>query len=446
MRFSLGDCTAGTLPGEPPPDQNAFSGPASTSAPPIDLPQEPVGARSVRSRSTAEEEAGIPQATAATCPATLGVPQRVLEHPPELQECHMPFPPTLTMERAIQSYLQEQREKGRSPKTVEWHQTALGLFQHYLLTEHHLMEPKAMTETMVHGWLMFLRTTPTATGTLRSLSTLATYARSVRAFCHWLVRQGYLEHSPVARGTIPRVGPTPKPSLHILEAEEFERLLLACRPPGEGGTLQEQATARNRAILWVLVETGISVRELCELRLVDVDRRHGCCSYLERGQTGPDHAFARWARSSPRLLGSAPPQGEWVGGRSCWGKSPVPLRERSAAHDQCHHALAGSAQETRRDRQQTYRRIPASPNLCRLHSASGRRTRNVPGQSPRWQHRPMSRKTQARLEAPQQRKPLTQRSVWHASGALCTCAIWEAHKSVSGSLLTWPILFVCWRW
>ncbi|MFL5655752.1 MAG: tyrosine-type recombinase/integrase [Ktedonobacteraceae bacterium] len=122
---------------------------------------------------------------------------------------------------------------------------------------------------------MFLRTTPTANSALRSLSTIATYARSVRAFCHWLVRQGHLEHTPIACGTIPKVGPTPKPSIHILEAEEFERLLLACRPPGEGCTLQERATARNRAILWVLVETGISVRELCELRLVDVDRKHG---------------------------------------------------------------------------------------------------------------------------------------------------------------------------
>ncbi len=276
VRFSLGNCTVGTLPGEPEPDQNAYFMPASAPVPPMALPQEPAGARPVRYRSTAEEETRSPQATATTCLATtLGTAQRGLEQSPELQERHTPLPTALTMERAIQSYLQEQWEKGRSPKTIEWHQTALGLFQHYLLTEHHLSEPKEITETMIHGWLMFLRTTPTATGGLRSLSTMATYARSARAFCHWLVRQGHLEHSPIAHGTIPRVGPTPKPSIHILEAKEFGRLLLACRPPGEGSPLQEQATARNRAILWVLLETGISVRELCELRLVDVDRKHG---------------------------------------------------------------------------------------------------------------------------------------------------------------------------
>jgi hypothetical protein len=37
--------------------------------------------------------------------------------------------PALTIEQAIQWYLDEHRANERSPKTMEWHQTALGLFQ-----------------------------------------------------------------------------------------------------------------------------------------------------------------------------------------------------------------------------------------------------------------------------------------------------------------------------
>lgn len=46
--------------------------------------------------------------------------------------------PILSIERAIALYVQEHRAAGRSPKTMEWHGTALGLFQHYLMSERHL--------------------------------------------------------------------------------------------------------------------------------------------------------------------------------------------------------------------------------------------------------------------------------------------------------------------
>jgi site-specific recombinase XerD len=44
-------------------------------------------------------------------------------------------------------------------------------------------------------------------------------------------------------------------------------------------------TARNRAILWLLLDTGLSVSELCRLRLADVDRARGMVTV--RGKRGP---------------------------------------------------------------------------------------------------------------------------------------------------------------
>jgi len=44
----------------------------------------------------------------------------------------------------------------------------------------------------VGEWLTFLQQTPTSTGALRSLNTIATSARSVRPFGNWLVRKGVL--------------------------------------------------------------------------------------------------------------------------------------------------------------------------------------------------------------------------------------------------------------
>ncbi len=175
----------------------------------------------------------------------------------------------LSIQRAIQSYLQEQRANERSVKTLEWHQTALGLFQQYLVDKRHLHLLCQITEAQVRGWVAFLGTTPSTKDTTRSAGTIVTYARSARAFCHWAVRNGYLESLPIVRGTMPKAR---RKLIHVIEPEEFERLLLACRAAGERDASGERAAARNRSILWVLLDTGMRVGELCGLRLSDVDR------------------------------------------------------------------------------------------------------------------------------------------------------------------------------
>jgi site-specific recombinase XerD len=55
----------------------------------------------------------------------------------------------------------------------------------------------------------------------------------------------------------------------------FVRLLRACQLTGSPEGLNAGMTARNRAILWLLLDTGLRVSELCGLRLADVDRSCG---------------------------------------------------------------------------------------------------------------------------------------------------------------------------
>ena len=201
--------------------------------------------------------------------------------------------PEMTMDLAVQSYIQALLAAGRRPKTVEWHQTPLRLFQQYLGTECHLLGLDALTETEIRGWVVFLATAPSAAAPHRSVSTIATYARSVRAYCNWLVRQGYLERTPFAHGIVPKAEHR---RIRLLEPEVFDRLLLASHPPETLGPLADEATARNRAILWVLLETGLLVSELCALRLLDVDRQHGLLNVRGKG------ARERQIKLSPHSL------------------------------------------------------------------------------------------------------------------------------------------------
>jgi len=141
---------------------------------------------------------------------------------------------------------------------MEWHQTALGLLQQYLVNERHLSLLCQITKSEVRGWIAHLGTTPSTKDTARSATTIATYACSARAFCHWLVRNGYLERTPFVKGTMPKAE---RKTIYLIEPDEFERLLLACRAGGDGDGSVERTAARNRAILWVLLDTGMRVSD-----------------------------------------------------------------------------------------------------------------------------------------------------------------------------------------
>src|SRR6185312_4688444 len=53
--------------------------------------------------------------------------------------------------------------------------------------------------------------------------------------------------------------------------------------PNETGPIATRAAVRNRAILWVLYDTGIRVSELCGLRLGHFDRKQGILTVTGKG-------------------------------------------------------------------------------------------------------------------------------------------------------------------
>jgi site-specific recombinase XerD len=129
-----------------------------------------------------------------------------------------------------------------------------------------ISEPQGMTLAQVQDWLAVLQTECSRTGAVRTASTIQTYARSARAFCAFLVRQGELERTPFVKGTVPKAD---RRHPQMADPKLFEQLLNACGPSGE---LADQGASRNRTLLWLFLETGISVAEACALRVRDVDR------------------------------------------------------------------------------------------------------------------------------------------------------------------------------
>lgn len=113
------------------------------------------------------------------------------------------------------------------------------------------------------------------------MSTVAAYARSARAFCNWLVQQGYVAEPIFPPDAVPRA---PRGLPHPVEPEAFLLLLRARQLSGQSGGRNAGLTARNRAILWLLLDTGVSVSELCALRLANVNYVDG--TVMVRGRKG----------------------------------------------------------------------------------------------------------------------------------------------------------------
>ncbi len=177
-----------------------------------------------------------------------------------------------TLERAIDDYLQDHEGGNHSEKTLEWHRTALGLLRTYLEEQREITLVGEVDAPDISSWFTHMRKVPGAHGKMRSERTIQTYARSARAFFHWLVRQGTLTDNPFVRVVFPKVG---KPLIQTITEDEFEHLLLACAAPNETGPIAERAAVRNRAILWVFYDTGIRVSELTNLRVNNLDRKRG---------------------------------------------------------------------------------------------------------------------------------------------------------------------------
>ncbi len=185
-----------------------------------------------------------------------------------------------TIARAIEDYLLDHEGGNHSAKTLEWHRTALDLMQSYLEKERQITLVGEVDAPDINAWFAWMRKTPASRGKVRSERTIQTYARSARAFFHWLVRRETIERNPFERVVFPKVG---RPLIQTITPEEFEQLLLACAPPHETGPFAERAAVRNRAILWLLYDTGIRLSELINLRLDNLDRKHGVVTVMGKG-------------------------------------------------------------------------------------------------------------------------------------------------------------------
>jgi integrase/recombinase XerD len=184
------------------------------------------------------------------------------------------------LSRVIEGFILHQSASGRSPNTIRNYKGDLLRFQDYLEN----CEVKSITPQQIESFFVYLKndfrithvaTTPIAPKKI-SQKTLSNAHGTLAVFWKWVCNEYNLKN-PFKVAPIQFYS---KPILP-LKNEEINKLLLQCKatnktPSHMKSYSSQRVTAkRDRALILTLLDTGMRVSELCQIRMRDIDQVSG---------------------------------------------------------------------------------------------------------------------------------------------------------------------------
>ena len=152
---------------------------------------------------------------------------------------------------ATQSFLLDCTARGLSQQTVTFYANKLKVIIREF-TQQGITTPQDMTPDNIRTLLVKLQATHNSGG-------VHTFYRTLRTFINYLVSEGELTHSPLARVHPPKLA---QEIIEPVSVEHVSALLSVCH-----GSYAD----RDRAMILTLLDSGLRAQELLNLRLQDVD-------------------------------------------------------------------------------------------------------------------------------------------------------------------------------
>lgn len=163
---------------------------------------------------------------------------------------------TETLDWAVAEYITALRIT-RKPRTVEHARQYLRKFVQWC-KQQGVQKVKDLNRSHIRNWQVHLLEQYDRRATVWSINC------DVRAFLNWCVNEGFLDEPPFRQGDfVPKPKPEPKP----LTSDEVCQIL---------HTLEDESgwiAARDRAIIAVLLYTGMRRGELLQMKVGDLDRQ-----------------------------------------------------------------------------------------------------------------------------------------------------------------------------
>ncbi len=200
-----------------------------------------------------------------------------------------PGAPSGTSLRSLMNgFVLTKQTEGKSPRTVVYYGDNLRRFLWYsqrqgwsddirLLTQWQIREFLGYVATETHRWEP-KDNDPQTSQQKASHCTVHHYFVVLSCFFNWVVREGFLQENPVTKIKVAR--PKPKVTTPYTN-EELKRMLAVCNHDYEHNA--KLLGSRNRAIILILLDTGIRLSELIGMKLNDINSEKGHIKVLGKG-------------------------------------------------------------------------------------------------------------------------------------------------------------------
>jgi len=178
--------------------------------------------------------------------------------------------PTKSLASLLDKYLEFLAVKGFAESTLRVRRVHMGMFLAWCRKTRITSHPE-VTRTSLEDYQRFLFHYRKTDG--RPLAVASQHSRlaPLKVWFKWLAYRNYISEDPASELELPRV--TYKLP-NVLNTDEAERVLM--QP-----NLEQPCGIRDRAILEFLYSTGVRRMELLQLKLYDVDRKHGLVTIRE---------------------------------------------------------------------------------------------------------------------------------------------------------------------
>jgi len=173
------------------------------------------------------------------------------------------------------------RAEGKSLKTISWYSANLKSFRNYVKSRHLPDSLDTIDTKLLREYVLYLmkRTrynghpyTPAKTELLSS-ATIHGHVRTLRAFFNWLVVEGLAQNNPAKDLKPPKVS---RKVVSTLSDEEIGAILntFSISP----------SDARNQTLFMLLIDTGLRISELVNLKMDDVHMDEGYLKVMGKGK------------------------------------------------------------------------------------------------------------------------------------------------------------------
>lgn len=173
----------------------------------------------------------------------------------------------LELGNLIQGFILSCRTEGKSPRTVEWYDSFLTRFYHFLNSNGLPASLDLIEKQHIRAFIHYLQTDAKTPYCGKSLSpfTIQGYVRSLKSFFSWLVREEYLDSNIMTSIPVPKA---PSKIVNTFSSEQLKKLITICQ-------VSDNNSCRNSAIILLMLDCGIRVSELVNINLSDVNMNEG---------------------------------------------------------------------------------------------------------------------------------------------------------------------------